>query len=269
MNPILTHYRTVTCRKVCLLNPISVPLCWPCEAGANSALCSSGLLKQSDWEVDRAAPPARSKKPTWAPCWGMGDLVRCNTEFLGVQDVIAHLESLSDKASNDRRRTDKAKETGLGFNQMIEHVGHTAREHVTDAYARVNAAAIAAAQEQMKEHGRKHGPKWLENGSRKRLRQTPDLLAMTGLDVTDDTPLEDLVRAEIRLRAVVHADKLLADPGKIELVKEALAELKFPAQGFLTFAQRRQVSYWADAVVAVPQRLSNTTQLIGTSCIVE
>ena len=30
-----------------------------------------------------------------------------------------------------------------------------------------------------------------------------------GLQVTDATPLEDLVRAEIRIRAVVHADKVL------------------------------------------------------------
>ena len=137
------------------------------EPGPNAALCASGTLTASDWGGGRAAPPARRPdRATWAPAWGMGDLVRSNAQFLGLLAVLAHLESLADEASNIRRNPAKATETGLGVNQMIGHVGHTATVHMTDQYAAVNAAAIAAAQEQMKEHGSKR----LENGARKRLR---------------------------------------------------------------------------------------------------
>ena len=172
------------------------------ERGPNAALCSSGLLKESDWEVGTADPSASSTSK--APAWGMGDLVRASAAFLGLHATSAHFESLADKASNDRRIPEKAKETTETFNQMAAHVGHTPKEHLTDSYALVNAAAIAAAREQMEDHGRKNGRKWLKRGAFKRLREQPDLLAMTGLQVKDDTPLEDIVRAEVRLGAVVN-----------------------------------------------------------------
>ena len=123
----------------------------------------------------------------------MGNLVRSNAQFLGLLAVLAHLESLADEASNIRRNPAKAAETGLGVNQMIGHVGHTATVHMTDQYAAVNAVAIAAAQEQMKDHGSKR----LQYGALKRLREQPDLLAKTGLVVTEDTPLPQLICAEV------------------------------------------------------------------------
>ena len=128
------------------------------ERGPNAALCSSGLLKESDWEVGTADPSANSTSK--APAWGMGDLVRASAAFLGLNATSAHFESLADKSSNDRRKPVKADETGLAFNQMASHVGHTACEHLTDSYALVNAASIAAAREQMKDHGHQ----WLERG---------------------------------------------------------------------------------------------------------
>ena len=189
--------------------------------------------------------------------------MRSNAQFLGLLAVIAHLESLADKASNIRCNPAKAAETGLGVNQMIDHAGHTAIVHMTDQYAAVNAVAIAAAQKQMKEHGSKR----LQYGALK--RQQAHLLAMTGLVVTDDTPLLDLLCAEVRLRAVVNADKLLEDPTKRELVKDARAALGLPAEGGLTFKQKRDLSYWTRTSVSVPTRIRNVTQQIGASWVLE
>jgi len=67
------------------------------EPGPNLALCSTGLLNESDWEGGSAAPPASSTRATWAPAWGMGDLVRSNAQFLGLLAVIPDLESLADE----------------------------------------------------------------------------------------------------------------------------------------------------------------------------
>jgi len=219
--------------------------------GENLALCSTGLLNASDWEGGSTAPPASSTRGTWAPAWGMDDLVRSNAQFLGLLAVIAHLESLADKASNIRCNPAKAAETGLGVNQMIDHAGHTAIVHMTDQYAAVNAVAIAAAQKQMKEHGSKR----LQYGALK--RQQAHLLAMTGLVVTDDTPLPDLLCAEVRLRAVVNADKLLADPTKRQLVKDARAALGLPAEGLLSFEHKRKLSYVTLAAVNADTLLAN------------
>ncbi len=191
----------------------------------------------------------------------MGDLVRSNTQFLGLLAVLAHLESLADEASNIRRNPAKAAETGLGVNQMIGHVGHTATVHMTDQYAAVNASAIAAAQEQMKEHGRKHGPNRLQYGVLKLLRKQPDLLAMTGLVVTNETPLPQLICAEVRLRSVANAEKLLADPTKRKLVKDARASLKLPAEGPLEFDQMRDLSYITCAVVNTEKLLADPAKL--------
>jgi hypothetical protein len=236
---------------------LSVTLLAMFEPGPNAALCSTGILKASDWGGGSAAPIASSTRATWAPAWGMGDLVRSNAQFLGLLAVLAHLESLADEANNIRRNLAKAAETGLGVNQMINHVGHTATVHMTDQYAAVNAAAIAAAQEQMKEHGSKR----LENGARKRLREQPDLLAMTGLVVTNDTPLPVLMCAEVRVRAVVNAEKLLADPAKRELVKDARTSLKLPAEGTLSFQQKRDLSYVTLAVVNAEKLLADPAKL--------
>ena len=68
------------------------------NSGPNAALCSTGLLNESDWEDGRAAPPVNSSnRDTWAPAWGMGDLVRSNAQFLGLLAVIPDLESLADE----------------------------------------------------------------------------------------------------------------------------------------------------------------------------
>jgi hypothetical protein len=64
----------------------------------------------------------------------------------------------------------------------------------------------------------------LANEARKRLRDNA-LLEKTGLKVTDATPLEDLVRAEICIRAVGHADNVLEDMSKADLVKMARTAL--------------------------------------------
>jgi hypothetical protein len=88
---------------------------------------------------------------------------------------------------------------------------------------------------------------------------------MTGLLVTGDTPLRALLCAEVRLRAVVNAEKLLADPAKLQLVKDARAALGLPAEGGLTFKQKRDLSYWTRTSVSVPTRIRNVTQQIGAS----
>ena len=140
---------------------------------------------------------------------------------------------------------------------MIGHVGHTATVHMTDQYAVVNAVAIAAAQEQMKEHGSKR----LQYGALKRLREQQDLLAKTGLVVTEDTPLPQLICAEVRLRMVVNVEKLLADPAKLQLVKDARAALKLPAEGPLEFDQMRDLSYVTLAVVNAEKLLADPAKL--------
>ena len=152
---------------------------------------------------------------------------------------------------------------------MIGHVGHTATVHMTDQYAAVNATVIAAAQEQMKEHGRKHGRKRLQYGALKRLREQPDLLARTGLVVTNETPLPQLICAEVRLRMVVNAEKLLADPAKLQLVTDVKTSLKLPAEGELSFDQMRDLSYWTRTSVSVSTRIRNVTQRIGPGRVLE
>jgi hypothetical protein len=195
------------------------------------------------------------------------------TQFLGLLAVIPHLESIADQASNIRRNKEKAAETGLGFNQMIQHVGHTATVHMTDQHATVNAAEIAEAREQMQEHGCKHGSKRLEYGARKRLLEQPDLLAMTGLVVnfvsvrtikggssSDDTALPYLMCAEVRVCAVVNTEKLLGDSAKSELVKDARAALGLPAEGVLSFKQKCDLSYVTLAAVNTDKLLEDSTK---------
>ena len=89
----------------------------------------------------------------------------------------------------------------------------------------------------MREHCCEHGHKcqvgkW---GAKATARQSPPV-EQAGLKVTDATRLEDLVRAEICIRAVVHADKVLEDASKAELAKEARTALELPASqaGVLT-----------------------------------
>ena len=80
---------------------------------------------------------------------------------------------------------------------------------------------------------------------------------MTGLLVTGDTPLRALLCAEVRLRAVVNAEKLLADPAKLQLVKDARAALGLPAEGLLSFEHKRKLSYVTLAAVNADTLLAN------------
>ena len=61
-------------------------------------------------------------------------------------------------------------------------------------------------------------------------------------------------------RAAVNADKLLADPDKQQLVKDARAALKLPAEGALTFKQKRELSYVTRAVVNADKLLADATK---------
>jgi hypothetical protein len=58
-------------------------------------------------------------------------------------------------------------------------------------------------------------------------------------------------------RAAVNADKLLADPDKRQLVQDARMELKLPAEGPLTFKQKRELSYVTRAVVNADKLLAD------------
>jgi hypothetical protein len=42
---------------------------------------------------------------------------------------------------------------------------------------------------------------------------------------------------------------MFKDPAKLQLIKDARGALKLPAEGSLTSLQKRDVSYWAYAVV--------------------
>jgi hypothetical protein len=69
--------------------------------------------------------------------------------------------------------------------------------------------------------------------------------------------------------AVVNAEKLLADPAKLTLVKDAKAALKLPAERPLTFDEKRDLSYWIGTAVSVPTRIRNVTQQIGAGRVLE
>jgi hypothetical protein len=99
------------------------------------------------------------------------------SSVLGINSTIAHLESLSAGDCDAH----KAAEISVVFAEMmVSWVGHQQVEDLTAAFNKAHTEEAHT-----------------------------ELLEMTGLQVTDATPVKDLVRAEIRIRAVVHADKVL------------------------------------------------------------
>jgi hypothetical protein len=85
---------------------------------------------------------------------------------------------------------------------------------------------------------------------------------MTGLQVTNDTQLEELLLAEVQHISAINTDRLLADSTKKQLVQDARAAIELPAEGPLTFQQRRQrqLSYIILAVVNADRLLTDETK---------
>ena len=90
----------------------------------------------------------------------------------------------------------------------------------------------------------------------------PNLLAMTGLQVTNDTQLEELLLAEVQHISAINTDRLLADSTKKQLVQDARAAIELPAEGPLTFQQKRQrqLSYISLAVVNADRLRTDETK---------
>jgi hypothetical protein len=72
-----------------------------------------------------------------------------------------------------------------------------------------------------------------------------------------------------QIKDIIIIDKLLADPAKLQLVKDVRAVIELPAEGALTFKQKRDLSYWTRTSVSVPTRIRNVTQQIGASWVLE